>query len=219
MIIFQTNLVPRPTSSADELDAAELRAAVQPFLRKLAPHRPRIIVFVGKLIWNHMEKELKEMYLATMREAQAADEAADEAAMEAEAQAQAKQDEDDRDDQDEKGPAQKKKKSPTKTKKLKPKPKPKPKLTIPKANFGLQPFKLSWRFSADLSAEQISDNTETSNLETLLWVVPSTSGLCRHDVRRFLPFTPLSFYPLLMFASTYLLSPSISWLDVLIIDV
>jgi uncharacterized membrane protein YkoI len=142
-----------------------------------------------------MEKELKEMYLATMREAQAADEAADEAAMEAEAQAQAKQNEDDRDDQDEKGPAQKKKKSPTKTKKLKPKSKPKPKLTIPKSNFGLQPFKLSWRFSADLSAEQISDNAETSNLETLLWVVPSTSGLCRHDVRSFPSFTSLVSLP------------------------
>jgi hypothetical protein len=163
-----------------------------------------------------MEKELKEMYLATMREAQAEEEeAADEAAMEVEAQAKQHEDA-----EDAIVPTQKKnKKSPIKTKKLKPKPKPKPKLTIPKSNFGLQPFKLSWRFSADSPAEQISDNTETSNLETLLWVVPSTSGLCRHDVRRFLPFTPLFLYPLLMFASPCLLSLYISRLDVLMIDV
>ena len=49
---MQTNLVHRPSAQASEIPAAEFTAAVPELLGKIAQHRPRVVCFVGKGIWD-----------------------------------------------------------------------------------------------------------------------------------------------------------------------
>ncbi|GJE94002.1 mismatch-specific DNA-glycosylase [Phanerochaete sordida] len=54
-----TNLVDRPTAEQSELSANEMRTGVPTLMTKLAKHRPRIVCFLSKGIW---ETFLREAY-------------------------------------------------------------------------------------------------------------------------------------------------------------
>ncbi|KAF8552142.1 DNA glycosylase [Imleria badia] len=55
-----TNLVDRPSAQACELSRAEMVASVPAFLDKLARHRPRLVCFVGMIIWEIVRNSLVE---------------------------------------------------------------------------------------------------------------------------------------------------------------
>ncbi|KAI0366060.1 DNA glycosylase [Pilatotrama ljubarskyi] len=51
-----TNLVERPSAEAAELAGSEFTAGVPALLKKIVRHRPRIVCFVGKQIWESFIK-------------------------------------------------------------------------------------------------------------------------------------------------------------------
>lgn len=54
-----TNLVNRPTSEQSELSSAEMKMNVPSLLEKIERHRPRMVCFVGKKIWDMFESVVK----------------------------------------------------------------------------------------------------------------------------------------------------------------
>ncbi|KZT66634.1 DNA glycosylase [Daedalea quercina L-15889] len=56
-----TNIVERPSAEAAELSKKELAAGVPSLLRKIAEYRPRIVALVGKVIWDAMERSMKDI--------------------------------------------------------------------------------------------------------------------------------------------------------------
>ncbi|KAH9983824.1 hypothetical protein BJV74DRAFT_849421 [Russula compacta] len=55
-----TNLVERPSISETELSSQEMASSVPALLAKLAHLRPRVVCFVGKGIWLHVERSLRQ---------------------------------------------------------------------------------------------------------------------------------------------------------------
>ncbi|KAH9171552.1 uracil-DNA glycosylase-like protein, partial [Lactarius sanguifluus] len=53
------NLVDRPSTSQAELSAQEMASSVPALLTKIARFRPRVVCFIGKGIWLHVERALK----------------------------------------------------------------------------------------------------------------------------------------------------------------
>ncbi|KAI9444042.1 hypothetical protein H4582DRAFT_1918883 [Lactarius indigo] len=53
------NLVDRPSTSQAELSAQEMANSVPALLTKIARFRPRVVCFIGKGIWLHVERALK----------------------------------------------------------------------------------------------------------------------------------------------------------------
>ncbi|KAH9047471.1 hypothetical protein EDB83DRAFT_2403295 [Lactarius deliciosus] len=53
------NLVDRPSTSQAELSAQEMASSVPALLTKIARFRPRVVCFIGKGIWQHVERALK----------------------------------------------------------------------------------------------------------------------------------------------------------------
>ncbi|RSH95148.1 hypothetical protein EHS25_000234 [Saitozyma podzolica] len=60
-----TNLCGRPTSEQSELSTLEMRLNVYPFTLKLMEHRPRLVCFVGKKIWDVYESVAGKTATAT----------------------------------------------------------------------------------------------------------------------------------------------------------
>ncbi|KAL1663462.1 uracil-DNA glycosylase-like protein [Schizophyllum commune] len=58
-----TNLVTRPTNSATELSATEMRAGAATVLSKAAQYRPRMVCYVGNQIADTMYKAVIETHL------------------------------------------------------------------------------------------------------------------------------------------------------------
>ncbi|KAH8116059.1 DNA glycosylase [Phellopilus nigrolimitatus] len=54
-----TDLVDRPSCSADELSDKEMVAAVPSFLQKVVKYRPRAVCFIGMGMWLNVEKGFK----------------------------------------------------------------------------------------------------------------------------------------------------------------
>ncbi|KAA1475236.1 DNA glycosylase [Dentipellis sp. KUC8613] len=128
-----TNLVDRPSAEAAELSREEMSLSVPSILRKIQLHRPRIICFVGKGIWQAVERVLKKS--AVYPEVKVEEGASAE---------------------DEKPAVPTKGKGKAKAKKK----------SDPDAGLGLQPLKVVHAPKAE----------EGAILETLFYVVPSTSG-------------------------------------------
>ncbi|KZV62720.1 DNA glycosylase [Peniophora sp. CONT] len=55
-----TNIVERPSAEAGELSRAEIEASVQALMDKLTQYRPRVVCFVGKLIWDAVVRVLNK---------------------------------------------------------------------------------------------------------------------------------------------------------------
>ncbi|KAI9462883.1 uracil-DNA glycosylase-like protein [Lactarius psammicola] len=53
-----TNLVDRPSTSEADLSAQEMASSVPALLTKIAGCRPRVVCFIGKGIWLHVERAL-----------------------------------------------------------------------------------------------------------------------------------------------------------------
>ncbi|KAI5895546.1 uncharacterized protein SCHCODRAFT_02497584 [Schizophyllum commune H4-8] len=58
-----TNLVTRPTNSANELSAAEMRAGAATVLAKAARYRPRVVCYVGNQIADIMYEAVVKTHL------------------------------------------------------------------------------------------------------------------------------------------------------------
>ncbi|VDB87785.1 unnamed protein product [Peniophora sp. CBMAI 1063] len=56
-----TNIVERPSAEAKELSKAEIEASVQALLDKVRCHRPRVVCFVGKLVWDAVVRVLAKL--------------------------------------------------------------------------------------------------------------------------------------------------------------
>ncbi|KAJ9122497.1 hypothetical protein QFC22_001925 [Naganishia vaughanmartiniae] len=57
--IGMTNLVSRPTAEQAELSAKEMRRGSLALVQKIIQHRPRVVCFVGKKIWDEFEFVIK----------------------------------------------------------------------------------------------------------------------------------------------------------------
>ncbi|KAJ9098630.1 hypothetical protein QFC21_004277 [Naganishia friedmannii] len=57
--IGMTNLVHRPTAEQAELSAKEMRRGSLELVQKIMQHRPRVVCFVGKKIWDEFEFVIK----------------------------------------------------------------------------------------------------------------------------------------------------------------
>ena len=55
---MQINLVDRPSTSQADLSAQEMASSVPALLTKIARFRPRVACFIGKGIWQHVERAL-----------------------------------------------------------------------------------------------------------------------------------------------------------------
>ena len=55
---IQVNLVDRPSTSQADLSAQEMASSVPALLTKIARFRPRVVCFIGKGIWLHVERAL-----------------------------------------------------------------------------------------------------------------------------------------------------------------
>ncbi|KAI0312599.1 uracil-DNA glycosylase-like protein [Amylostereum chailletii] len=54
-----TNLIERPSAEAAEIDKEEFLTAVPAFLAKVCARRPRIVCFVGKVVWDAVQRVFK----------------------------------------------------------------------------------------------------------------------------------------------------------------
>ncbi|KAH9988169.1 hypothetical protein BJV77DRAFT_1023244 [Russula vinacea] len=58
-----TNLVERPSTSEADLSSQEMASSVSVLLAKVARYRPRVLCFIGKGIWLHVERSLERNLL------------------------------------------------------------------------------------------------------------------------------------------------------------